>query len=83
MFTLDNVIREALKQRLGRGDSVLLANGNISPRLSQATDLHSIAEAKCYERAHLVTNIIRRQLGTTFFQYDASLVRDGSLSFRS
>lgn len=74
---LDNVIREALKQRLGRGDSVLLANGNISPRLSQATDLHSIAEAKCYERAHLVTNIIRRQLGTTFFQYDASLVRDG------
>lgn len=47
------------------------------PRLSQVVQLHAIAEAKCHEVAHLVINIVHRHLGTPFFEYDASLVRDG------
>jgi len=79
-----NVIREALKQRTvvhptcDRNLSVTLPNS--SPRSAQldaATRLLKIADARCHEVVQLVVAIIRQHLGTPFFEYDASLVRDG------
>jgi hypothetical protein len=79
-----NVIREALKQRTvvhpscDRSLSITLPNS--SPRsqpLDAAARLLKIADARCHEVVQRVVIIIRQQLGTPFFEYDASLVRDG------
>lgn len=89
---IDNIIREALKQRLvsmsGRGTSHHLMEDSVSrsPRFNQISQLHAFADAKCHEGARLVVSIIRRdlsqnfvhnQMGGVLFQFDASLVRDG------
>ncbi|KAH9981533.1 hypothetical protein BGW80DRAFT_1270701, partial [Lactifluus volemus] len=53
---------------------------NSSPRsqpLDAAARLLKIADARCHEVVQRVVIIIRQQLGTPFFEYDASLVRDG------
>ncbi|KAG9124802.1 hypothetical protein FRC07_010200 [Ceratobasidium sp. 392] len=47
------------------------------PLLAKLTRLHSIAEGKCHDVAGQIVTLIRRHLGSSFFQYDASLVRDG------
>lgn len=39
--------------------------------------LHSIAEAKCQDVVQHVVGLVHRHLGTSFFEYDASMVRDG------
>jgi hypothetical protein len=79
-----NVIREALKQRTvvhptcDRNMSVAIPNS--SPRsvqLDAATRLLKIADARCHEVVRRVVVIIRQHLGTPFFEFDASLVRDG------
>ena len=79
-----NVIREALKQRTvvhptcDRNLGATLPNS--SPRSAQldaATRLLKIADARCHEVVRRVVVIIRQHLGTPFFEYDASLVRDG------
>jgi hypothetical protein len=78
----DNVIREFLKQRLlsasGEGDGPHI----IDPESQQAIHksllhLHTIAESKCQDVAQHVVSLVQRHLGTSFFEYDASLVRDG------
>jgi hypothetical protein len=79
-----NVIREALKQRTvvhptcDRSLNITLPNS--SPRSAQldtATRLLKIADARCHEVVRRVVVIIRQHLGTPFFEYDASLARDG------
>lgn len=83
IFECFNVIREALKQRLvdccKSGETAVFPDGSVirSPRMTQVTQLHSLAENKCQHFAHLVINIARRHIGSSFFEYDASLVRDG------
>jgi hypothetical protein len=79
-----NVIREALKQRTvvhpNRDRSHSISHPNSSPRsapLDAATRLLKIADARCHEVVRRVIVIIRQHLGTPFFEYDASLVRDG------
>lgn len=79
-----NVIREALKQRTvvhpACDRSLSIALPNSSPRSAQldaATRLLKIADARCHEVVRRVVAIIRQHLGTPFFEYDASLVRDG------
>lgn len=76
------MIREFLKQRLvtasGDGDGPSI----IDPDTQQTTfdslvHLHAIAESKCQDIAQHVVFLVRRHLGTSFFEYDASLVRDG------
>lgn len=81
-FYVVNVIREALKQRLvvcSDDEAPFLSNGSVSrsPRLTQVAQLHAIADAKCQQFARLVVGIVRRHLGSSFFEFDASLVRDG------
>jgi hypothetical protein len=79
-----NVIREALKQRTvvhpSCDRSLSIALPSSSPRsapLDAATRLLKIADARCHEVVQRVVLIIRQHLGTPFFEYDASLVRDG------
>jgi hypothetical protein len=82
------VIRETLKKRMveQRGGSpttgayVHEAEANLEVHLATTTKLHTIAQDKCHDIARHVITIIRRHLGSSFFQYDASLVRDGSTS---
>ena len=45
--------------------------------LKNLTHLHDIAESKCQDIALKVMSIVRRHVGTSFFEYDASLCRDG------
>jgi hypothetical protein len=58
-----------------------LSTGSTSDDLSQSRNhiarLHEKAKARCHAVARKVVSIIKRNLGTAFFQYDASLVRDG------
>lgn len=84
IFECLNVIREALKQRTvvhptcDRSRNITLPNS--SPRSAQldtATRLLKIADVRCHEVVRRVVVIIRQHLGTPFFEYDASLARDG------
>ena len=79
----DNVIREALKQRLVAlpvQETTFLPDSHPSSR-SRRSDtilrLHMRANAKCHTVVRHVVTILRRNLGTPFFQFDAALVRDG------
>jgi hypothetical protein len=55
------------------------SEGNLSgsPHFSVASQLHSVAEDRCRQYARLVFAIVRRHIGSSFFQYDASFVLDG------
>ncbi|KAI0273782.1 hypothetical protein BC834DRAFT_855583 [Gloeopeniophorella convolvens] len=84
IFECLNVIREALKQRsvvhpnCDRSFSIALPNSSPqSAPLDTAGRLLEIANARCHEVVRRVVVIIRQHLGTPFFEYDASLVRDG------
>ena len=73
----DNIIREALKQRLDKF-------GLVTERPLEAPDyrgvvqrLYSIAQSKCHYLVRAVGTIIKQHLGTSFFQYDAFQIRDG------
>ncbi|ELU40099.1 fungal zn(2)-Cys(6) binuclear cluster domain-containing protein [Rhizoctonia solani AG-1 IA] len=60
-------------------DAAFIVDPDVShePLLAKLTRLHSIAEGKCQDVAGQIVTLIRRHLGSSFFQYDASLVRDG------
>ncbi|KAL7409829.1 hypothetical protein BDY24DRAFT_401974 [Mrakia frigida] len=87
MYECHSVIREALADRVTnlletvnapRLQSMDSDTSSISAaNLLEAQRLHAIAESKCYNLARLVVIIVKRNLGTRFFGYDASLVRDG------
>ncbi|RPD66016.1 hypothetical protein L226DRAFT_454081 [Lentinus tigrinus ALCF2SS1-7] len=83
LFESHNVIREALKQRLVAlpvQETAFLPESHPSAR-SRKSDtilrLHMKANAKCHAVVRHVVTILRRNLGSPFFQYDAALVRDG------
>ncbi len=75
------MVREALKQRLvsqpphdtyhADGDTAL------TRKYERILRLHDKAKLRCQSVVRDVVAIIQRNLGTSFFQYDASLVRDG------
>ncbi|THG99635.1 hypothetical protein EW026_g2735 [Hermanssonia centrifuga] len=81
IFECHNVVREALKQRLvsqpphdtyhADGDTAL------TRKYERILRLHDKAKLRCQSVVRDVVAIIQRNLGTSFFQYDASLVRDG------
>lgn len=83
LFTrLDNVIREFLKERLvsasgdGNGPKIIDSEDQ-EATFNTLVHLHTIAESKCQDIIQHVVFLVRRHLGTSFFEYDASLVRDG------
>jgi hypothetical protein len=86
IFECNNIIREALKERLSlpteRSASVpehaiASLSGPSHDSHSALNKLHTIAHSKCLYLVHAVVSVIKRYLGTPFFQYDAFLVRDG------
>ncbi|KAF8604613.1 hypothetical protein BDV93DRAFT_507541 [Ceratobasidium sp. AG-I] len=83
IFECHNIIRESLKQRMiehrRTRDAAFVIDPEVAhePLLAKLTRLHSIAEGKCHDVAGQIVTLIRRHLGSSFFQYDASLVRDG------
>ncbi|EMD38493.1 hypothetical protein CERSUDRAFT_113664 [Gelatoporia subvermispora B] len=83
IFECHNVIREALKQRLvsrPTPDSAFLPDAHPMARTRKyetLVRLHAKASLRCNEVVRHVVAILRRNLGTPFFQYDAKLIRDG------
>ena len=78
-YSADNIIREALKQRLDKfgliTDRSLETPGHDYRGVIQR--LYSTAQSKCHYFVRTVVSIIKQNLGTTFFQYDAFQIRDG------
>lgn len=79
------MIQEKIRDRLDTAQAARITELDENPD-SPATvealvqDLRKyleIAEAKCFDALDHVLKLIRRHLGSSFFAYDASLVRDG------
>ena len=73
------MIREALKQRLVSQPphDANVADAELTRRYERILRLHDKAKVRCQNVVRDVVAIIQRNLGTSFFQYDAALVRDG------
>ena len=88
-FILDNIIREALKQRVVSTSSPALSSKPFPSSSSSASStpapdstllLHAHATSKCRAILPRVLSILRRHLSMPsngFFAYDAGLVKDG------
>lgn len=82
------MIRETLKARLIEQTNEARTGAQIinldeqharENHTSNLDKLHELAESHCRDLAHRVIVLVRQQLDSpSFFQYDASLVRDGS-----
>jgi hypothetical protein len=79
-----NVIREKLQERIYKAreySKIVSASSNSPPLraiLSDLIHLHDIAESRCHEMSPRVLSLIKRHVNTpAFFEYDASLCRDG------
>jgi hypothetical protein len=79
MFECNNIIREALKQRLDKFG--LITDRSLEPPSHDYRGviqrLYSIAQSKCHYLVRAVGSLIKQHLGTSFFQYDAFQIRDG------
>lgn len=79
VYSSDNIIREALKQRLDKfgliTDRPLETPSHDYRGVVQR--LYSFAQSKCHYLVRAVGTIIKQHLGTSFFQYDAFQIRDG------
>lgn len=82
IFEALNVIRERLLERISRlrSSRIAPAGGESPSHRSKLTDLehlHDIADSRCQDLLPQVMELIKRHIGTAFFEYDASLCRDG------
>lgn len=89
VFTAQNAIRSQLEGRLERLQAKgRRADGSSQPPsplssdlisdLNQLRHLHELARTRCEIKMSQVTDVIRRHLGAQMFEWDASLVRDGT-----
>ncbi|KAG7531622.1 hypothetical protein FFLO_04206 [Filobasidium floriforme] len=90
MFEAHNVIRESLEHRCAhlvpRPEGAFLTELSLSaeetdPRIQihrEIKHLHDIARAKCEQLTRLIVDIVKMHINTSFFEWDASLVRDGT-----
>ncbi|TFY59031.1 hypothetical protein EVJ58_g6036 [Rhodofomes roseus] len=83
IFECLNVVREALKQRLvarPSPEAPFLPDAQTSGRtrdFEAITRLYAKAGAKCQTTVRYIVQILRRNLGTHFFQFDSAFIRDG------
>lgn len=81
IFNADNHIRETLQQRLVSSPTLPARVVGSPDALNHARNhiatLHEKAKHRCHLLARKVVAVIKENLGTAFFEYDASLVRDG------
>ena len=76
----DNVIREALKQRLvSQPPQDAGADSELARRYERIIRLHEKARVRCQTAVQDVVRIVKLTLGGAFFAYDAALVREGCL----
>jgi hypothetical protein len=87
MFEAHNVIRESLEHRcahlIPRPEGAFLTDLSLSaeesdPRAQTHREIHAlrdIARAKCDQLTRLIVDIVKMHINTTFFEWDASLVR--------
>ncbi|KAJ9108955.1 hypothetical protein QFC21_000277 [Naganishia friedmannii] len=90
MFEAHNVIRESLEHRahilIENRASAQLMDLSIAQTQPHSRDqnileiqhLRSIARAKCDHILREIVGIVKRHVNTNFFEWDASLVRDGT-----
>lgn len=90
MFEAHNVIRESLEHRCAhlvpRPEGAFLTELSLSaeetdPRIQihrQIQHLHDIARSKCEQLTRLIVDIVKMHINTSFFEWDASLVRGES-----
>ncbi|KAI0831185.1 hypothetical protein BC628DRAFT_1311765 [Trametes gibbosa] len=79
LFESHNVIRETLKSHLVAPpvqDSAFMTE-SARRKSDIIMRLHMRANSKCHTVVRHVVAILRKNLGTPFFQYDAALTRDG------
>jgi hypothetical protein len=89
MFEAHNVIRESLEHRCAhlvpRPEAAFLTELSLSaeetdPRNqthNEIQHLHDIARAKCEHLTRQIVEIVKMHINTSFFEWDASLVRGG------
>ncbi|KIP09099.1 hypothetical protein PHLGIDRAFT_126553 [Phlebiopsis gigantea 11061_1 CR5-6] len=81
IFECHNVVREALKGKLGApapaGPHPADAEAGRVTNHEGLSRLYEKAKSRCVSVVREVVKIIQRNLGSSFFQYDTSLVRDG------
>jgi len=90
MFEAHNVIRESLEHRCAhlvpRPEGAFLTELSLSaeetdPRVqihNEIQHLHDIARAKCEQLTRRIVDIVKMHINTSFFEWDASLVRGRS-----
>lgn len=80
-MVVDNVIREGLKTKLdsarSQGPHVPDAESGLVTGREGLTRLYEKARTRCVSVVQEVVKVIQHNLGSTFFQYDASIIRDG------
>ncbi|WVQ99298.1 hypothetical protein IAU59_006430 [Kwoniella sp. CBS 9459] len=88
LFEAQNVIRTNLEDRLAKlsaaQTSAFITDSNPSTPEAMHNDLVGvqhlldIARSKCEVKTRQIMEIVRHHVGTRFFEWDASLVRDGT-----
>ncbi|KAK8864304.1 hypothetical protein IAR55_001551 [Kwoniella newhampshirensis] len=88
LFEAQNVIRSNLEDRISRlsaaqtsahiTDSTSSSPGSMHGDLLTVQHLLEIAKGKCEVQTRQIMAIVRRQVGSRFFEWDAGLVRDGT-----
>ncbi|OCF36737.1 hypothetical protein I316_01333 [Kwoniella heveanensis BCC8398] len=88
LFEAQNVIRTNLEDRLAKlsaaQTSAFITDSNPSTPEAMHNDLVGvqhlldIAKSKCEVKTRQIMEIVRHHVGTRFFEWDASLVRDGT-----
>lgn len=88
LFEAQNIIRQNLDDRLSKlrasaSGAFISPDGSRSPDLVQqdivgVQHLLEIARSKCEAQTRQILEIVRQHVGSRFFEWDASLVRDGT-----
>lgn len=61
-----------------RSASPVMNRANIPGEINRLSQLVTIAKSKCEIRSRQIVDIVRFHLGSPFFEWDASHVRDGT-----
>ncbi|ORY32498.1 hypothetical protein BCR39DRAFT_522503 [Naematelia encephala] len=83
LFEAQNIIRTNLEGRLARAiesqTSAFINNDTTTPDdIVGLQHLLDIAQSKCEVKTRQIVELVKRHVGTRFFEWDASLVRDGT-----
>ncbi|RXK40132.1 hypothetical protein M231_02589 [Tremella mesenterica] len=82
LFEAQNVIRTSLEKRLegivSQTGAYISDPDSTNGEVTNLRHLLDISKSKCEVQTRQTMDIIKRHVGTSFFEWDASLVRDGT-----